>query len=142
MEVKATSSSGPIFSSNWRHCGLISNTRVTHWSSMVRILDESKSQRTQKFLLTFILLINCHQILGLIALFCVQFATFLLLRMVLNIINYQSLQKLMLSILLLKICIWLRLYYRDTLAYSSLHKPTISSNKISISQPLCQTFNV
>ena len=63
------------------------------------------SQRTQIFFQTFILLINCHQILGLIALFCVQFATFLLLRMVLNIIYDQSLQKPMLSILLLKICI-------------------------------------
>ena len=48
------------------------------------------SQRTQIFFPTFILLINCHQILGLIALFCVQFATFLLLRMVLNISKSKS----------------------------------------------------
>ena len=139
MEVKATSSSGPIFSSNWRHCGLISNTKVTHSSSMVRILDESKNTNIfTKIYFAYQLSSNPRINRSLLCAIC----NFLTFKDGFEY-NQRSVSKSpCIAILLLKICIWLRLYYRDTLAYSSLHKPTISSNKISISQPLCQTFNV
>ena len=139
MEVKATSSSGPIFSSNWRHCGLISNrtrTQKLHiHHQMVRILDESKNTNIfPDFYFAYQLSSNSRINCSLLCAIC-NFLTFK------DGFEYNQWSKSP-KALLLKLCIWLRLYYRDTLAYSSLHKPTISSNKISISQPLCQTFNI